>query len=105
MRQLSGKCMRENRSTRTMWRCFRVKAAQIVAGLIPLISLPVVAAPNTADELFSTSSVRHLEIEIPAKGIERLRGRGWSWGWGGATRERPEVEATVREGNLVYTNV
>jgi spore coat protein CotH len=57
------------------------------------------------DELFSSTNIPHLRIEIPPKGMERLRGRGWSWGWGGATRERPEVQVTVMEGGLVYTNV
>src|SRR5262245_43197426 len=51
------------------------------------------------DDLFAGDDIPRLHIEIPDKGIERLRGRGWSWGWGGATRERPEVQATVREGD------
>jgi spore coat protein H len=62
-------------------------------------------AADGGDELFSSTNVPRIEIEIPAKGVERLRGRGWNWGWGGPSRERPEVQATVREGGQTYTNV
>jgi hypothetical protein len=62
-------------------------------------------APSAGDELFSSTNVIHVQIEISKPELDQLRGRGWSWGWGGATRERPEVQATIREGGHVYTNV
>ena len=57
------------------------------------------------DDLFSDGEIPRIKIELPVNALERLRGRGWGWGWGGATRERPEVQATVFEVGQVYTNV
>jgi spore coat protein H len=62
-------------------------------------------AAESGDDLFTGTNIPRIEIEIPAEGIRQLHGRGWAWGWGAATRERPEVRATVREGGQVYTNV
>jgi spore coat protein CotH len=45
-----------------------------------------------------------LHIEIAPKDVDVLRGYFWN-GWRGHRAERPEVLATVREGNMVYTNV
>jgi DNA-binding transcriptional MerR regulator len=45
-----------------------------------------------------------LEIEIAPKDAEILRGYYWN-GMRGQPQERPEVLATVREGQTVYTNV
>src|SRR5690348_16858170 len=83
-------------------------ALGLVCLLLRWASLPAHAAKGKAaeaDDLFSQTNVPHLRIEIPPKSLDRLRGRGWSWGWGGAARERPEVQATVIEGDAVYTNV
>lgn len=61
-----------------------------------VIEPPVAEVPN---DLF------RLRIEIEPKDAELLRGYYWN-GWRGEpTRERPEVQVTVREGGLVYTNV
>lgn len=57
------------------------------------------------EALFALEVIPKLQIEIPPAGIERLRGGGWTWGWRGGARERPEVQATIREGDRVYTNV
>ena len=45
-----------------------------------------------------------LHIEIAAKDVATLRGYVWN-GWRGETQERPEVLATVREGDKVYPRV
>jgi hypothetical protein len=45
-----------------------------------------------------------MHIEIAPKDVERLRGYYWS-GRGGRQQERPEVLASVREGETVYTKV
>ncbi|MCC6232346.1 MAG: CotH kinase family protein [Verrucomicrobiales bacterium] len=45
-----------------------------------------------------------LTIEIDAQGVKVLRRYFWN-GWGGEVMERESVPATVREGDLVYTNV
>lgn len=49
-----------------------------------------------------------IQIEIGRKDADRLRGYVWNgWGRGGPRQvtDRPEVPATVREGDHVYTNV
>src|ERR1041384_6965390 len=60
---------------------------------------------KAGDELFSGKEIPRIQIEVPAKAMERLRGRGWSWGWGGWSGDRPEVQVTVLEGGRIYTNV
>lgn len=55
-------------------------------------------------ELFTSTNIARIQIQISSNGMQQLRTRGWSWGWGGA-RERPEVRATIIEGGQVYTNV
>ncbi|MBI3413750.1 MAG: CotH kinase family protein [Verrucomicrobia bacterium] len=58
-----------------------------------------------AENIFTNNQIFRLQIEIPEKGLETLRGyqfRGWG---GGAQDERPSVKCTVREGDKVYTDV
>src|SRR5262249_53931114 len=51
------------------------------------------------------SDLTRLVIQIAPRDVETLRGYFWN-GWRGQRRqERPEVLATVREGDVVYTNV
>src|SRR5262245_8848083 len=69
-------------------------------------SLPVSASPKTAqtaatDAFFKSGSVLGVRIEIPKEGISVLKRSGW----GGGRSQRPDVKATVREGERVYTNV
>jgi spore coat protein H len=45
-----------------------------------------------------------LHIEIDPRGVEALRSYHWN-GWDGREGNRPQVLATVREGDRVYTNV
>lgn len=45
-----------------------------------------------------------IQIEIKPADADKLRAYWWD-GWHGAQRDRPEVPATVREGDTVYTNV
>ena len=60
---------------------------------------------ETGDEIFSSTNVLRIQIEIPKEGIEQLRRSGFSWNRGGTVRDRPEVQAIIREGDRVYTNV
>ncbi|HYV28297.1 MAG TPA: CotH kinase family protein [Candidatus Eisenbacteria bacterium] len=53
-------------------------------------------------KLFSGSEVLRLRIDIPEKEMETLKKYQWTFG---PQPEREQVQATVREGNLVYTNV
>ena len=60
------------------------------------------AKPEPSDDLFTNAIVRHLRIEISEEGMATLRvpvprSR--------AVSQRPDVPATVREGNKVWTNV
>ncbi len=45
-----------------------------------------------------------MQIEIANQDVAQLRGYFWN-GWRGARQERPEVQVTVREGHIAYTNV
>ncbi len=63
------------------------------------------SADTLTEALFALEVIPKIQIEVPPAGIERLRGGGWSWGWRGGARERPEVQAIIREGDRVYTNV
>jgi len=58
------------------------------------------AAEST--KLFAASEVLRLRIEIPEKGMETLKKYQWTFG---PQQEREAVQVTIREGNLVYTNV
>jgi hypothetical protein len=66
---------------------------------------PVVGkAAEAADELFSQrASIPRLKIEIPAEGMATLRQYYWRRDEDSASRT--DVRATVREGDVVYTNV
>lgn len=85
--------------------------ALAIAGWV-LIEAGAWAAPSDAsaadpqtEALFALESIPRIQIEIPPADIERLRGGGWSWSRRGAAKERPEVQATIREENRIYTNV
>lgn len=52
-----------------------------------------------ADALFDQPTLLRIQIDIPPSGIRELRSSQWERG------VRPVVKATVREGDLVYTNV
>src|SRR4051812_4445508 len=72
------------------------------------VSLSLLAAektkkPDKADKFFESTEVLHIKIEIPPEGVATLGKYQFQFG-GGAT-ERQSVNATVREGKNVYTNV
>ncbi|MGE3313078.1 MAG: CotH kinase family protein [Limisphaerales bacterium] len=49
-----------------------------------------------------------IEIEVSRRDFQKLLGyrwNGWQRGGGGGGEERPEVQVTVREGGITYTNV
>ena len=54
---------------------------------------------RAGDELFSSNMVPRLQIEIPEAGLAILRNYFWR------NADRTNVLATVREGDVVYTNV
>jgi spore coat protein H len=62
-----------------------------------------VSRKSAGDELFTNTVIRHLKIEIPSDGVALLR--KYRWRRDGSGGERADVSATVREGNLVWTNV
>jgi spore coat protein H len=83
------------------WR--KTPAALLVAWLSVCICSAAPKLKSSGDEVFADSStVRHLKIEIPPEGIQTLR----KYNFRNRTESpRTNVSATVREGNLVWTNV
>ncbi|MBM3833803.1 MAG: hypothetical protein FJ403_11145 [Verrucomicrobia bacterium] len=65
----------------------------IVERVIPR-SNTLEARSQPGDDIFKDLVIPHLRIQIPATGIMNLRGRPRSY-----------VRATIREGDIVYTNV
>jgi hypothetical protein len=58
---------------------------------------------SAGDELFTNTTIRRLRLEISPKDIATLR--KYRWRREAAADERVDVPATVREGDLVWTNV
>src|SRR5258708_39980905 len=52
------------------------------------------------DDIFAGTNVLRIKIQIPQPGMNELRRTGW-----GNNRDRPVVLATVKEGDVIYTNV
>jgi hypothetical protein len=78
--------------------------AAVSRGAQPAVfSLPVPSQRSSAaDAVFTNLTVFKLQIEISPAGMKQLRRSGGGFGgWG----QRPTVQATVREGQTVYTNV
>src|SRR5829696_4940217 len=64
---------------------------------------PAASRGHAGDELFTNNTgVRHLQIEIPADGIDTLRKFSFR---ARQENQRTNVPAVIREGNLVWTNV
>jgi hypothetical protein len=59
--------------------------------------------PSPSDELFTNAGIRHLRLEIPPEGIAELRAYRWRRARDAA--ERPKAQATVREGDAIYSDV
>src|SRR6188768_2274356 len=59
--------------------------------------------PDKSDKFFESTEVLHIKIEIPPEGIATLA--KYQFQFGGGSTERQSVNATVREGKNVYTNV
>ena len=62
---------------------------------------PKTTQADAADVFFKSGKVLSVRIEIPKEGMAVLRRSGW----GGGENQRPNVKATVRETDRVYTNV
>jgi spore coat protein H len=60
------------------------------------------AEAAAANEFFKSTKVLRIQIEIPEESINKLRKYQWQFG---PREERESVQATVREGSLVLTNV
>lgn len=56
--------------------------------------------PTAASEVFASTNVWRIRIEIPRSGIALLSSTSWGNG-----QTRPTAKATIREGTHVYTNV
>ncbi len=81
--------------------CFNLRTpwlASLLAGAVGVFAIDV----PSSDELF-TGPVPQLQIEIPAEGMKVLR--DYQQVWREKRPERIDVQATVREGGKVYTNV
>ncbi len=72
----------------------------VACTLFPVWSL---TAADASDELFTRLTIPRIEVEIPDDAVATLR----KYNWRGPREENPreDVRATVREGNVVYTNV
>src|SRR5205814_3773259 len=86
-------------------RCLRVASALLVC--VASACIGAAAKPDkksAGDDLFRDGAVERLRIEISPEGMATLR--KYQWKWGGANNDdRVAVEATVKEGATVYTNV
>ncbi len=54
-------------------------------------------------DLFSSGHLPRLSIELSRAEMSILK--SYHWQWGGNARERRDAKATVREGEIIYTNV
>jgi spore coat protein H len=78
-----------------------LKPRHAVALVLALFTGATWAATATDDDLFSSTNQLRIEISIPAEGMLALRqSRGRQ-----AVRDKPEAQATIREGGRIYTNV
>src|SRR5437868_4917980 len=66
-------------------------------------SQPVKLA-QAGDDLFTRPEVRKIQIEIPEEGVAQLRTQR-EWERNANPEDRPSIQATIREGSMVYTNV
>jgi spore coat protein H len=78
----------------------------LLAGICLAAATPLHGAKGVksseSDDLFTSSAIPHLRLEIPPEGMEILRAFEFDIN---EPMERTNVLATVREGTTVYTNV
>lgn len=87
---------------RAVWKGFCMKIGWMTLGFVILVTLvggeaAVPLEPRQrlpADELFQDGRIPRLRIEVPAASLNALR-----------SHARTYVSATIREGNVTYTNV
>ena len=89
--------------------CWRALRRSILSGMAAWLSLgaaiavvEATAKPDPSDDLFTNTLVRHLSIEIAEPDMDKLR---MTVARHRSQTERPLVPATVREGQLAWTNV
>ena len=88
---------------------WRVLRRSFLGGTVAWLSLgaaiaagEVATRPDASDDLFTNAVVRHLRLEITPQDMGKLR---QTVARHRSQAERPSVPATVREGELVWTNV
>ncbi|MBI2946319.1 MAG: CotH kinase family protein [Verrucomicrobia bacterium] len=69
-------------------------------GGVPIAFAQGKAKPDSGGEVFQSTNVWRIQIEISPAGIAALRNTHWGNG-----QKRPTVRATIREGENVYHNV
>jgi hypothetical protein len=78
----------------------------LLAGICLAAAVPLHAAKgaksSASDDLFTSSGIPHLRVEIPPEGMEILRAYEFDIN---EPMKRTNVLATIREGTTVYTNV
>jgi spore coat protein H len=60
---------------------------------------------DTVEDLFTSTQVFRIRIEISEKDMDVLRGYRWEGFQGAQVEKRPSVKGTVREGDRVYNDV
>ena len=83
-----------------------VIASAIAAGLFATgATAPAKEAKDESagDDLFTSAAIRHLRIEIAETNLDLLR--DYRWQRYSSSDDRPEVPCTVREGDMVWSNV
>lgn len=65
-------------------------------------SAPIGSGPHPTNDLFSSTSIVRIDIQIPHRGIKQLGRAQWNPGNG---KDRPEVKAVVKEGDAIYADV
>lgn len=82
---------------------FIVFAACLCAGIATGAKAVGTGKDTVGADLFNSTNIVRIGIEIGAKGMDNLR--GYAWYEGSEASDRPEVRARVTEGGKVYTNV
>jgi hypothetical protein len=82
---------------------FVIAAAATLGALAPARAQTASAKAAAGDDLFTNTFIRRLSIEIAPDGIAELR--KYRWRRDASDEDRKDVPATVREGDMVWTNV
>src|SRR5436190_10021692 len=86
--------------SRLMGKVFASVAAVFFASCLAFSSLAAERMP-VSDDIFHSTDFLRIAIEIPSEGIQTLQATHA----GRSGKEKPEAQATVTDGERVYTNV